>query len=539
MNKDFFDRTQQKKILKERTMAFKSGFRQNIAVLGRPFIGKTSLIQNFLPELLAEQIIPVYVETHEEPFDFFSHRFIGSLLYQYLRSKGAEFKKDDLKILMKHCKSALPKTLDAVEKIELFIRKKNFDGAYDILLDLPQLVHIDSDRMCAVIIEEFNGLAGYKLDRPFSVLGKKIMAQRNIFYIVTSRLVAQAKGILAEKLQLLFGNFEITELGEFDFATSRNFLLSRLAPFGVTDTHIRFMISFTDGHPYYMDVISTRLKALLEQQKKRKVTAALLSRSLDDVLFDPSGQLHQHFTNITYRHCRNKNGVDILSVMTSLAKGNHKLQRLADSLNGCSQRSLSSAISDLERAGLVEKVGAFARIEDSLLRFWLNAVHYKKRMDFTHEASNRQKAFAACVKKCSTDCIKASGEDMYEKTMDLFRAFKNDIVRIGQKKHRLPAFSDVTTRIVGENGPYIIGHSKGKNWICQIHQRNITEKHVLDFLKDAGTNKYKFHRKALIALNDLDDNAKLLCKNSGVWVWNLKTINLLLDLYGKHKVIIY
>lgn len=540
-NKDFFGRTQQKKILKERTKAFKSGFRQNIAMLGEPFIGKTSLIGNFLPELLAEQIVPIYAETREEPFDFFTHRFIGSLLYQYLKSKDAEFKKDDLKILMKRCKSALPKTLDAVEKIELFIRKKNFDSAYDILLDLPQLVHVDSGRMCAVIIEEFHGLAGYKLDRPFLVLGKKIMAQRNTFYIVTSSSVSQAKQILAEKLQLLFGNFEIMELEEFDFTTSKNFLLSRFEPFAIGEEHIRFMISFTDGHPFYMDVIGARLKALLEQEKKRKVTTALLGRTLDDVLFSPLGHLHQHFANIIYRHCRNKNGngVDVLSIMTSLSNANHKLQRLADSLNGCSRKGLLCAISDLERAGLVEKIGSFARIEDSLLRFWLNAVHYKKRLDFTHEFSNRQKVFAACVKKSSADCIKASREDMYEKTVDLFRAFKDDIVRIGQKKHRLPTFSDVTTRIVGENGPYIIGHSKGKNWICQIHQRDITEKHVLDFLKDAKTDKYKFHRKVLIVLNDIDDNAKLLCKNSGVWVWNLKTLNLLLDLYGKYKVIMY
>jgi len=61
----------------------------------------------------------------------------------------------------------------------------------------------------------------------------------------------------------------------------------------------------------------------------------------------------------------------------------------------------------------------------------------------------------------------------------------------------------------------------------------------LDFLKDSKNGKYKFHRKVLIVLNDMDENAKLLVKDNDIWVWDLSSLNLLLDLYGKHKVIIY
>jgi DNA-binding transcriptional regulator GbsR (MarR family) len=536
--KDLFGRLREKNIFKERTKAFKSGFRKNIAILGRPFVGKTSLIKNFILELSAEGILPLYIEAREEAFEFFTQRFIGALLYQYLKLKNAKVKKDDLKTLIKHCEKPLPKTAEAIIKAQHCLDKKDYDGAYDILLDMPRLLLADSGCPCAVIIEEFDKLATYKLTQPFLVLGKKIMSQHNIFYIVTSSSVAYSKNILSEKLQILFGNFEIMELENFDFLTSKDFLFSQLEPFIISERHIKFLISFTNGHPFYLDVLSLKLKVLLSQSKKRKVTTLLLCKALSETLFYPLGQLHQHFNSIIYRHCISKNGVDILSILLTLSEQNYKLRRLIEIIDH-SPKSISCAISNLQNAGLIEKVGALNRIEDSVFRFWLKTVYHRRRMDFTQDSIFAQRAFINSVKKISTDFTRSSKEDLYEKIIDLFKSFKDDAVQLGQKRYRLPVFNDVAIRIIGQNGPYIIGHAKGSNWICQIHERQICEKHILDFLKDTKSGKYKFHRKILIALNGIDDNAKLLSKESGVWIWNLKVLNLLLDLYAKHKVVIY
>lgn len=364
------------------------------------------------------------------------------------------------------------------------------------------------------------------------------MSQHNIFYIVTSSSVAYSKNILSEKLQILFGNFEIMELENFDFLTSKDFLFSQLEPFIISERHIKFLISFTNGHPFYLDVLSLKLKVLLSQSKKRKVTTLLLCKALSETLFYPLGQLHQHFNSIIYRHCISKNGVDILSILLTLSEQNYKLRRLIEIIDH-SPKSISCAISNLQNAGLIEKVGALNRIEDSVFRFWLKTVYHRRRMDFTQDSIFAQRAFINSVKKISTDFTRSSKEDLYEKIIDLFKSFKDDAVQLGQKRYRLPVFNDVAIRIIGQNGPYIIGHAKGSNWICQIHERQICEKHILDFLKDTKSGKYKFHRKILIALNGIDDNAKLLSKESGVWIWNLKVLNLLLDLYAKHKVVIY
>ncbi len=537
-NKDFFGRAEQLNILKERVKSFNSGFRQNVAILGRPLIGKTFLIHSFFPYILSEHIIPVYVQVQEEPFDFFAQRFCGSLLYQYLKFNDPDSKKDDLKILIKNSRKPLPKTINEIEKLTELINKKDFDSAYDILLNLTLTVEADSGQKCAVIIEEFDKLANYKLKQPFSVLGKKIMGQRNTFYVVTSSTINRAKQILREDLQLLFGNFETLELKEFDFATSKSFLSSRLASYNVADKHLRFLIGFTEGNPFYLTAISSKLKELLLETKKRKVTTVLLERSIGDVLFNPHGQLNQHFTNVIYRHCINKNGVDILSILVSISEGNYKLQSLAVS-SGNSYKELSATISDLQNGGLIERTGVFNRVADMPLRFWLKSVCYKKRINFGLDPSFTEKTFIANIKKISADFAKESKKDLYEKITDLLKTFSDEIVEIDQKRCRLPRFSDVSIRIIGENGPYIIGRAKGGNWIFQIRERKISEKNILDFLKDSKVGKYKFQHKVLIVLNGMDENAKLLAKDNDIWVLDLNAVNLLLDLYGKHKVIIY
>ena len=532
----FFGRTEEKKILKERVAAFSSGFRQNIAVLGRPFIGKTSLLQDMLPDMQQYNLVVVYAECREEPFELFCHRFLGALLYQYLKLKNGISQREDLKTLIKNSRKQLPNITQAAENIEGFLKKKDFDAAYDLLLELPKLVHADSGVDCAVIIEEFDKLALYKLTNPFSVLGKKIMAQRNTFYILTSSSVKQARIILSEKLQLLFGNFEVIELGEFDFVSSSDFLSAKLEGFTMPEQYIKFIINFTNGNPFYLDIVASKIKEILLAQKKQRVTAETLEQAFDEIMFDSAGKIYQHFYGLVNAHCRNTNGVDILSILALIAEGSCKTKDITMSLNS-SDKSVVSALSHLESVGMVEKMGVFNKIEDPVFRFWLKNVYQKRRMDFTSDNSYRKEIFISNLKKESLDFARSSKEDMYEKIVDLFKSFGNDIIDIDRKRCVLPSFGDVATRVIGENGPYIVCHSKGSNWICQIRERKVTDKHVFDFIKDSKSGKYKFHKKVLIVIEGMDENAKLLAKSSGVWAWNLKTLNRLLDFYEKHKVI--
>ena len=71
-----------------RINSFSEGYRQNIAIIGEPSTGKTSLIKNLLlsDEVKKDAIIPIYLEIKIEPFDFCAKRFIKSALFQLLKS---------------------------------------------------------------------------------------------------------------------------------------------------------------------------------------------------------------------------------------------------------------------------------------------------------------------------------------------------------------------------------------------------------------------------------------------------------------------
>ena len=75
-------------------------------------------------------------------------------------------------------------------------------------------------------------------------------------------------------------------------------------------------------------------------------------------------------------------------------------------------------------------------------------------------------------------------------------------------------------------------------WICTIKEKQATETEVIEFLKVIKESKpRKILQKILIAPNGMEDNARLLTKEKKIWTWSLKDLNLLLDLYGKPRIV--
>ncbi|HNV24422.1 MAG TPA: hypothetical protein PKH98_05995, partial [Candidatus Omnitrophota bacterium] len=58
----FFGRQDIVKLLKKRISDLKEGFRQNVAILGNPFIGKTAFLKNFVFNIDDDSVTPIYLE---------------------------------------------------------------------------------------------------------------------------------------------------------------------------------------------------------------------------------------------------------------------------------------------------------------------------------------------------------------------------------------------------------------------------------------------------------------------------------------------
>ncbi len=107
-------------------------------------------------------------------------------------------------------------TIELIKKILKFSEEGRNEEAFDSMLEVTAVVNAETGRYPVLILDEFDRLKHFKLKNEFQTLGKKIMIQKNTLYVVSSSSVYEAKRIIAEKLSLLFGNFQIIEFVPFD-----------------------------------------------------------------------------------------------------------------------------------------------------------------------------------------------------------------------------------------------------------------------------------------------------------------------------------
>ncbi len=534
LRKDFFGREDLLKFLHERAENLKNGYRQNLALLGKELVGKSSCIHNFLFELDSNsaKILPIYIEIAQIPLPDLFRKFIGSGLYAYLKTKSLK-PKDDLNYLMKHCRKFIPKTVDVAKRIERHIKRKDYTEAFSLLMDLPGLIRQESGKTCIVILEQFHNLKFLKIHKPFSMLGKKIMTQKDVLYIITSSSISSARQILAEDLSLLFGNFEVVELNEFDFNTSRTFITKNLEPVKIPEKHLRFLVSFTDGHPFYLNLICQELKQL-RQANNRLSTQAML-QALDNLLYKPRGILNFYFNSKLDLLGVNKIASDSIAILLALASGRNRIAEICE-VTHTTRRTLSRSLAALQELDVVLKSGSFYRFNDKVFRFWIKTVYNKQRKSVCLDNNLKRMDFICEFKKNFSKFTIESKKDLYLKVVDLFKSFKNERIALGEKTFLMPHFQEIGTKFIGANGPYIIGRARDKNWLCQIRGREVTENQISQILQDCKKGKYKFDRKVLVTLDEMDENAKLAAKEAKIWIWDLVTLNFILDLYGQHQV---
>ena len=150
--------------------------------------------------------------------------FIKTLLYHVLRKQKKLKKEGDLEALKDQAKEILPKTCDLIKRIRELIDEKNYDEAYSELWDLNVLISTESKLFPVLVLDEFNLLSTFGIKKPFGVLGQKIMVQQKTLFILSSSTTLTAKQILSEKLSLLFGGFEIIDIGPFTPYEAKDFV---------------------------------------------------------------------------------------------------------------------------------------------------------------------------------------------------------------------------------------------------------------------------------------------------------------------------
>ncbi|MBI2095653.1 MAG: ATP-binding protein [Candidatus Omnitrophica bacterium] len=538
---DFFGRQEIIDLLIKRASALKSGYRQNVAIIGHQQLGKTSILRHFLHLYNDPQTLSIYVEIKLQAVDYFVEQFTRSLLFQYLSRASKVDPTETLAGLSEKAVVSIPKTVARIEEIACLLKSRRAEEAYSRLFDLTSSVKQETGLNCIVILDEFHRLGEFGIKNAFSDFGKKIMVQKDTMYLLSSSAFSASRKILAEKLALLFGNFERIYLKVFDFETSFRFLEKRLGPLGIPDLLKSFVVAFTDGHPFFLENVASRLREIGLSKNESEVSRQTLAEALQKLLYESQGVLNQYFMKLVSPWTQSSSRGTQLLILTEMAKGKNKLKEISAAINR-SQREISREIQELMAHELILKTGVFYRFHNKIFKFWLREVYEKKELSLLG-TSAKAEDFLSRIQTGIDEHEAISRMALGDRVLKLFRLFNNDIVEFGEKKRRLPHFTEfirtsgAAKRLSDAESGRIIAKGHGRCWLCQIVEEKASEREILDLVEHGEKNAPQATTRVLVALRGLDDNAKLLAKEKRILTLGLSRINMLMDIYGKVPII--
>ncbi|MFH0790345.1 MAG: ATP-binding protein [Candidatus Omnitrophota bacterium] len=531
----FFGRVEALDLLTKRTNALKEGYRQNIAIVGPQLIGKSSLVLHFFFNRCPANILPIYIELSNRAFEHFTRKFTGSLLYQYLKSKNLDVALE-IELLKKHAQPFIPKTVKVIQAIEIDIENRQVDHSFEKLLSLTEILKNETGLICAVILDEFQLLDTFKLKKPFSVFAREIMTQKDTMYVLISSQVNYAQKILAEEISLLFGNFEVIKLGAFDYDTSCKFIEKRLGNLCLPETLRDFLISFSEGHPFYLDILSNKLAEKSEQQKRIEICSLLIGQTLDSVIYDSQGILNQYFLSLLASSLNGYEHSDFISILLSMTKKESCLEDIAEAAQR-SPQIIAKQINLLVEKDLINKVGVFFKLQDKIFKFWLKEVYQRKNLSIAVEPIAEKERFFNEIENKIHAFSREAKKPLQERVIALLQSCANETIKLQHKSYKFWKFEEVSPWPMKHLEHCIIARYKDGCWAFLVKKGALTETRIQQFCLACKKVQYKVRKKIIVAASQLDLNVKLMALEKNIWIWSLDDINLLFDIYGKEQIL--
>lgn len=536
----FFGRKPILDLLKKRLLGLKEGYRQNIAILGGHYLGKTTILNKFLADLDDKDIVEVYLDLGYKDFRQFFLKYAGTILHNYSRREHLPLN-DDINLLLAGVKSRLPQTAKVIQKIQADIDSNRLSDACQSLMKLPEIFTFEANKFCLFIFDEFHKMEDLGVENIFQQFGTSIMTQRRCLYVVTSSCADKAKAILSEKLSLLFGNFEIVAIGPFDLKTSQEFIANRLEDIKVSVQLKDFLIDFTGGHPLYLQQILKEIRYLSAVHKQQEIFVPILVQAIENTIFDQWGVLSRHFELLVENLSSGKGNNVSSPILIALANGKLKLSDLTKSL-AVKQGVVSQKIARLLEEGVIAKNGNFYYLEDKLLRYWLKYVLERRLTAVSISSERQRKAFAEDLEKLIEAFRTNAQKDLSSRIIELLRCFDNESVSVNGRKYKLPTFSKImTVKLDGETDgrlEAIKAFSSQGQWLVLFKKEKFAESDVNAFASQARKQANKPSGCIIISLSDLDENTRLKALQERMWIWNENELNALLNFFDQPYIVI-
>lgn len=521
--------------LKKRIDGFKKGYRQNIALIGSPLMGKTLVLRSIFSDLNNSIILAIYVDLNKRPIKQVIRGICSQLLLDFLKNHDIDTS-GDFDYLMNKSQAFLPETIAKIKLINSNLDRKKEHQALIDTFNLTKVFSQECNRPCLLILDEFQNLEDFGNKDIFAELAKLILVQKTTMYLIASSSVIRAKEILSHRLSLLFGNFEVLEIKPYSISESSEFIAKNLNV-KINNTHKKFLINFTYGHPFYLDKLCRELFLQAKRYNLDFVNESIFIEVFENLLFEEWGLFNQRFMNFLDKIC-DRYREDYIMILASIISGCSKVKEIAKHLNK-KEKIIQQRMSRLYDAGVIVKNGDFLHPTDKVFSFWLNSVHNKRQeFDYADESvlrTNFRKDLFTIIDNFSFHLQKA----VIERIVELFNLFKNECVQMERRKIILTDFNEIKLLQTESKNfdAIILAKSPDIFWVVAVKNGILSQEDITEFVLECRKYGYPRNQKrVIITLNELDTNAKLKALQDKILTWQVQDLNSLFELYNRPAI---
>jgi len=507
--------------LHKRVEAFTKGYRQNIAILGSDTEEISYLLEDYLRSNKTGDIVYLHTTTVYTGKREFFKALAYSLLSDYLQ------RADSFASLLNQASFLIKDTTDFIKGC----LKKDDLSFLDVLEVINKFIN-ESGKTCVLIIEEFVKLR-YMFKGFYQDFSKFIILQRSCMIVLTTSDSKEAEKILCGELNLLFGNFEKVSLNDNIFLDNFFYFRNRIAAVSPSPLFISFFIHHMGSNLIYYDLMAKVVQEYYSSESEEDSMVTVMEKTL----YPGETYFSQKFLKkIEGLDSHFKDPVSVTALLIALGEGYLRKKELV-SLGIYDSKELSSRLQRLIDLNYVENLGNIYKIKDPLFSFWLIAIF---KLKFSIPILDPKKRRAFYHKKMREEISLFKDEflkDKVKKIMQLFSAFKNDQLRLGRRRYRLPSIE--RTRIMSyphKNFHLLVG--EGSEIIfAGVKENAADENDISDFIEKGLSIRNRSVKKIFISLGDLSPAVKLIAKNNKIIIWDVNDVNQLLNIYNKSSVL--
>ena len=522
IGKAFFNREKEISLLLRRVSLFKSEEKRNLAIIGLRKTGKTSLILEFFSRIKDENILPIYVYCLEKNKEKFVEKLIGGAFVRLAHKKGMDFKGDLVPAIRDFAKMAPESTVLALDILDKL--NTDFNDAFDKSLIFLEKFSVETGFKLLVALDEFQRLLDYNIVSVLDKFREKIMFQKNVLYMIAGSAVSMMNKIVSSSSSPLYNHFEILKISSFEYGSARNMLLSKLKGLTIPESSLNFLIDLTRGHPFYLDILSFRIKDLAKERKYAQVSKPLLIESVTQEVYRSGGAIYSYFDSFINETLEKRGFGTFIKILLAIAKSKNTGSEISKETN-IPQTSLPRLLRKLIESDLIVKENKTYQLVDKLLEFWLKNVYELKEVSYIQDMTQQLNIFKDRVSQIIEHFKTQLGIARESQIREMFAALGTYVdVRRGAINH--------------EDFDLICRSKKGKGLILgEIKASNLTLKDVQKFLNKC--NKVKdVKEKHIFALMGVEEKAEIRANQEKIKIWRLKEINSTLRKLGLREIVV-